>query len=192
VPNPVPGRGTSCARAALRGAGAPGAMVQIAGLTLRRLLDTVEGTLRRGAIGRMGVPARAYAADAAGRVTVFAFPVPADDAGRAALAAILDAELAKRRAVMCVLALESWMVVGGRDADAPPPKGSLAAHPDRRECVLLDGRVLGAGTGRGEVRVLEVLRRGRRIAALRRLEAAAAQNDAAGTAPETTTAPSSR
>jgi hypothetical protein len=166
-------------------------MVQIAGLTLAGLLDRVEDTLRLTAIGRMSVPARAYAADAAGRVTVFAFPVPADDVGRAALGAILDAELAERGAVLCVLALESWMVVEGWDgAVAPPtgpPAGPLAAHPDRRECVLLDGRVLGAGAGRGEVRVLEVFRRGRKIAALRRLEGAAAA------APESTAvAPSSR
>jgi hypothetical protein len=148
-------------------------MVQIAGITLRRLLDTVEATLRRAAVGRMSVPARAYAADAAGRVTVFAFPVPADDAGRTARGAILDAELAERGAVLCVLALESWAVVGRPGTDgvgaAAPPPGPLAEHPDRCECVLLDGRVLGAGAGRSEIRVLEVLRRGRKIAALRRL-----------------------
>jgi hypothetical protein len=147
-------------------------MVRIVGLTLAGLLDRVEDTLRRTVIGRMGAPARAYAADAAGTIAVFVFPVPADDVGRAALGAILDAELAERGAVLCVLALESWAVVGRPEADgagAAAPPGPLADHPDRRECVLLDDRVLGAGAGRGEVRVLEVLRRGRRIAALRRL-----------------------
>jgi hypothetical protein len=169
-------------------------MVQIVGLTLTGLLDRVEDTLRRTAVGRMSVPARAYAADAAGRVTVFGFPVPADDAGRAALGAILDAELAKRRAVMCVLALESWAVVGRPETDgagAAPPPGPLAEHPDRRECVLLEGWRIGSDAanraGQREVRVLEVLRRGRKIAALRRLEGAAAA------APEpTAAAPSSR
>jgi hypothetical protein len=143
-------------------------MVRKVGLTLAGLLDRVEDTVRRTAVGRMGVPARAYAADAAdaaGTITVFGFPVPADDAGRAALGAILDAELAKRRAIMCVLALESWAVVGRPETDgagaAAPPPGPLAEYPDRRECILLDGRALGAGAGRGEVRVLEVLRRAR-------------------------------
>jgi hypothetical protein len=147
-------------------------MTRIVGLTLAGLLDRLEDTLRRAAVGRTSVPARTYAADAAGTITVFGFLVPADDGGRAALGAILDAELAKRRAVMCVLALESWAVVARPEADgagAAAPPGPLADHPDRRECVLLGERVLGAGAGRGEVRVLEVLRRGRRIAALRRL-----------------------
>jgi hypothetical protein len=109
-------------------------MVQIAGLTVAGLLDRVEDTLRRTAIGRMSVPARAYAADAAGRVTVFAFPVPADDAGRQALGAILDAELAKRRAVLCVLTLESWAVVGrpGTDgAGAAAPLARISHHRPR-------------------------------------------------------------
>jgi hypothetical protein len=65
----------------------PGATVRTADLTSTGLLDRVEATLRRAAVGRMGAPARACAADAAGTITVFGFPVPADDAGRATLAA---------------------------------------------------------------------------------------------------------
>jgi hypothetical protein len=95
------------------------------------LLDRAEDTLRRAAVGRMGVPARACAADAAGTITVFGFPVPADDAGRAALAAILDAGLAKRRAVLCVPAPEGRMVVGSQDGAAAPcgrsPSGGRAS-----------------------------------------------------------------
>jgi hypothetical protein len=130
-------------------------MVRIPDLTLSGLFDRVEDVLGRTAVGRTSVAPRAWAADAAGTITVFGFPAPADDADGEALGAILAAEMRRRGAVMCVVALEGW-----------------AADPERHECVALEGMALGGEDGPGplrEVRVLEILRRGRKIAGLRRL-----------------------
>jgi len=153
-------------------------MIQIPGLTLERLLDHVEGLARRRAAGRTSIEARAYAADAAGRVSVFGFPVPADDAGRHALGLLLQQEMGRRKAVMSVLALEAT-VRGGGPRDAPV------------DCLVLEGQQI-APVPRSAVRLLAIERagRGRRISGLRLLPApsqgpGAGPGAAPGTAPGT-------
>lgn len=149
-------------------------MVRIDDLTLAGLLDRVEDLIRRTAPGRLSVPARAYAADAEGRVTVFGFPVPSEEEGLTQLSAILQAELERRQAVMCVVALEGWAVAGR--AEGSVSAGELSEHPDRREVVRLEGFELGPGFSprHQDVRLLEIVRRGRKIATLRRLGASPA------------------
>lgn len=141
-------------------------MIQSPGLTLEQLLDRAERLARRRLVGRAAAEARAYAADAEGRVTVFGFPVPADDAGRQALAALLRAEMERRRAVMSVLALEARVRAGGGDAIA---------------CLVLEGQQLHP-VARTEVRLLAIERaaRGRRITGLRRLPGPQADAPGAG------------
>ena len=86
-----------------------------------------------------------------GVVTVLAFPLPHDDAGREALGAILELEMANRGAVMVVLALPSRAT--------PMTRGEMAEGA--QEVLLLDGRALaGAPGGAGHAtRVLAVERR---------------------------------
>jgi hypothetical protein len=140
-------------------------MAEDRALTLPALMDRVEARLRRMAPGRSAVPARAYAADAEGAATTFGFPVPADEAGREAVSAILDLELRKRGATVCVLALERW--AQQLLAEAGAPRGLVEEASEPRECVVLTGFSL-AGARRREVRVLEVRRRGGRIEGVRR------------------------
>ena len=159
-------------------------MAEDRGLTLPALLDRVEARLRRMAPGRSAIPARAYAADEHGAVTTFGFPVPADEAGREALSAILDLELRKRGATVCVIALERWAQELPAEADAP--QELVEEAPERQECVVLTGFSL-AGARRREVRVLEVRRRGGRIEGVRRWagrghEASSRQDAAVGAA----------
>jgi hypothetical protein len=128
-------------------------MIRIPKLTFAALLDHVEAHLLRWARGRASLPPRAYAADAQGVVTVLAFPMPADEAGRAALGAILEGEMQQREAVMVVLALPSWASPAG----AGQPVN--AAVP--QEVVLLDGRALPGAPGGADraTRILAVERR---------------------------------
>ena len=88
--------------------------------------------------------------------------MPADEAGREAVSAILDLELRKRGASVCVIALERWGWELPAEADARQELVEEAA--ERQECVVLTGFSL-AGARRREVRVLEVRRRGGRIGA---------------------------
>ncbi|MDO9714124.1 hypothetical protein [Paracraurococcus lichenis] len=136
-------------------------MPRIEDVTLARLLDYIEGHLHRWLPGRDAMPGRAYAADAAGEVTSLAFPVPDDEAGRQALAAILQSEMTKRGAVLSVLAIEASLSLPG------------AEGRDRLDCVVLEGEQIRP-VRRTEVRLLAIERQGRRIAALRRLETPAA------------------
>jgi hypothetical protein len=128
-------------------------MIRLSNITFPALLDHVEAHLVRWARGRERLPTRAYAADAAGVVTVLAFPLPADDASREALGAILELEMQRRAAVMVVLVLPSR---------ASPMATSDSADEERpREVLLLDGRALpsapgGAGSA---TRILSVERR---------------------------------
>lgn len=147
-------------------------MIQSPGLTLEQLLDHAEGLARRRLVGRRAVEARAYAADAGGRVTVFGFPVPSDEAGRQALAMLLRTEMERRQAVMSVLALEATVRIGGGDAIA---------------CLVLEGQQIRP-VARTGLRLLAIERaaRGRKITGLRRLsgpEAAAAAQGAERPAP---------
>jgi hypothetical protein len=126
-------------------------MIRIPNLTFAALFDHVQTHLQRWAQGRASLAPRAYAADADGVVTVLAFPLPHDDAGREALGAILELEMTNREAVMVVLALPSWatpMTHGGMEEGA-------------QEVLLLEGRALaGAPGGAGHAtRVLAVERR---------------------------------
>lgn len=126
-------------------------MIRIRNLTFTAFLDHVEAHLQRWARGRASLEPRAYAADAAGVVTVLAFPLPPDDAGREALGAILELEMQQREAVMVVLALPSR-------ATAMSPDDSTEKA---QEALLLDGRALPAapgGAGRA-TRLLTVERR---------------------------------
>jgi hypothetical protein len=128
-------------------------MIRLSNITFSALLDHVEAHLVRWARGRERLPTRAYAADATGVVTVLAFPLPADDASREALRAILELEMQRRAAVMVVLALPS---------QASPMAIDHSADEERpREVLLLDGRALpnapgGAGSA---TRILSVERR---------------------------------
>jgi hypothetical protein len=150
-------------------------MAEARALTLPALLDRAEALLRRTAPGRPAVPARAYAADEHGTVTTFGFPVPADEAGREALSAILDLELRKRGATVCVIALERWAKELPAEADARQELVEEAA--ERQECVVLTGFSL-AGARRREVRVLEVRRRGGRIEGVRRWAGGSGRDEA--------------
>jgi hypothetical protein len=128
-------------------------MIRIPNLTLAALLDHVETHLLRWARGRASLPPRAYAADIEGVVTVLGFPVPADDAGREALGAILEMEMQRREAVMVVLALPSWAsLVAG---DQP------VTEAGSQEVLLLDGRALQGAPGgaAGTTRILAIERR---------------------------------
>jgi hypothetical protein len=126
-------------------------MIRIPNLTFAALLDHVQAHLQRWARGRSSLAPRAYAADAAGVVTVLAFPLPHDDAGREALGAILELEMANRTAVMVVLALPSRAT--------PMIHGEVAE--EAQEVLVLDGRALpGAPGGAGHAtRILTVERR---------------------------------
>src|SRR3954453_9110092 len=104
-------------------------MIRIPNLTFVALLDQVEAHLQRWARGRANLAPRAYAADVAGIVTVLAFPIPHDDAGRPSLGAILDLEMEKRPAIRVGLALPSRAT--------PITRGELAEGT--REVLLLDG-----------------------------------------------------
>jgi hypothetical protein len=126
-------------------------MIRIPNLTFMALFDHVQTHLQRWARGRANLAPRAYAADVAGVVTVLAFPLPHDDAGREALGAVLELEMETREAVMVVLALPSRAT--------PMTRGELAEGT--QEVLLLDGRALsGAPGGAGHAtRVLAVERR---------------------------------
>ncbi|TDH59573.1 hypothetical protein E2C06_26680 [Dankookia rubra] len=126
-------------------------MIRIPNLTFLALLDRVQAHLQRWARGRASLAPRAYAADASGVVSVLAFPLPHDDAGREALGAILELEMQNREAVMVVLALPSQAT--------PMTYGELAEGA--QEVLLLDGRALaGAPGGAGHAtRILAVERR---------------------------------
>ncbi len=126
-------------------------MIRIPNLTFAALFDHVQTHLQRWARGRTTLVPRAYAADVAGAVTVLAFPLPHDDAGREALGAILELEMANRGAIMVVLALPSRAT--------PMTRGELAEGA--QEVLLLDGRALaGAPGGAGHAtRILTVERR---------------------------------
>jgi hypothetical protein len=128
-------------------------MIRLSNITITGFLDHVEAHLVRWAHGRERLPPRAYAADAAGVVTVLAFPLPADDASREALGAILELEMQRRAAVMVVVALPSR---------ASPMATSQTGDDERpREVLLLDGRALPnapGGTG-SATRILAVERR---------------------------------
>jgi hypothetical protein len=97
-------------------------------------------------------------------VTTFGFPVPRDEAGREAVSAILDLELRKRGATVCVIALERWAQELLAETDAQREQLEEASEP--RECVVLTGFSL-AGARRREVRVLGIRRRGGRIEGVR-------------------------
>jgi hypothetical protein len=140
-------------------------MIRLSNLTFAGLLDHVEAHLLRWARGRETLPPRAYAADAAGVVTVLAFPLPSDDAGREALGAILELEMQRRAAVMVVVALPSW-------ASPATTQPTPAAEGQSQEVLLLDGRVLSGAPGgaRRATRILAIERRaGGRIARLTRI-----------------------
>jgi hypothetical protein len=126
-------------------------MIRIPKLTFAALLDQVQAHLQRWARGRANLEPRAYAADAAGVVTVLAFPLPHDDAGREALGAVLELEMQKRAAIMVVLALPSQAT--------PVTRGEMAETP--QEVFLLDGRALANAPGgaKQDTRVLAVERR---------------------------------
>jgi hypothetical protein len=128
-------------------------MIRIPNLTFAALLDHVEAHLQRWARGRASLPPRAYAADAGGVVTVLAFPMPADDAGREALGAILEVEMQRREAVMVVLALPSWA------SPAVAEQSITEAAP--QEVLLLDGRALPSAPGGADraTRILSIERR---------------------------------
>ena len=81
------------------------------------------------------------------------------------MSAILDLELRKRGATVCVIALERWVQKLPAGADAP--RELVEEVPERQECVVLTGFSL-AGARRREVRVLEVRMRGGRIEGVRR------------------------
>ena len=118
---------------------------------LDRLIDRAERALREAALGRDLFPSCAWVMGGDGATTAISFPVPDDDAGRDALAAVLAVHLDRLGARMWVLALPTRRRIGGRP----------------RECALLDGHALG---GEGPVRrsrLLRVERRRGAIAALR-------------------------
>jgi hypothetical protein len=127
-------------------------MIRISTPTLAAVLEHVETHIQRWAQGRANLAPRVYAVDADGVVTVLAFPLPSDDAGRAALGATLEAEMQRRNAVTMVLAMPSRARPiadrGGDDATA-------------REVLILEGRSLaGAPGGMGQAtRILAVERR---------------------------------
>jgi hypothetical protein len=114
---------------------------------LDRLIDRAEGALREAAVGREALPSCAYLLDGDGEVEALAFPVPDDDAGRDALAAVLAMHLDRVGARMWVLALPTRRRVGGRSC----------------EFALLDGHALG---GEGPVRRSRLLRVERRRGAI--------------------------
>ena len=126
-------------------------MIRIPNLTFAALLDQVQAHLQRWARGRANLEPRAYAADATGVVSVLAFPLPHDDAGREALGAVLELEMQKRAAVMVVLALPSRATSMTR--------GEMAEGA--QEVLLLDGRALAGAPGGAKqaTRVLAVERR---------------------------------
>lgn len=126
-------------------------MIRIPNLTFAALLDQVQAHLQRWARGRANLEPRAYAADAAGIVSVLAFPLPHDDAGREALGAVLELEMQKRAAVMVVLALPSRVT--------PTTRGEQAERG--QEVLLLDGRALpnAPGGAKQATRILAVERR---------------------------------
>jgi hypothetical protein len=150
-------------------------MAEDRALTLPALMDRVEARLRRTAPGRSAVLPRAYAADEHGAVTTFGFPVPADEAGRAAVSAILDFELRKRGATVCVIALERWAQEPLAEADAP--REAVEEAPDWQECVVLTGSS-PADARRRAVRVLEVRRRGGIIEGVRRWASRSSRDEA--------------
>ncbi|MFC7477999.1 hypothetical protein ACFQS7_26875 [Dankookia sp. GCM10030260] len=125
-------------------------MIRIPNLTFAAFLNHVQAHLQRWAWGRANLAPRAYAADAAGVVTVLAFPLPHDDAGREALGAILELEMKSREAVMVVLALPSLAT--------PTIHGELAEGT--QEVLLLDGRALaGAPGGAGHATLILTVER---------------------------------
>lgn len=142
-------------------------MVRISGLTLSGLLDRVEDHLRRTTPGRISIAPRGFVADAAGSLSVFALPASPDGGGgREALGAALDAELRRREAAICVLVFERWIIPGPEGTI--PAEGTLAEHPDRRECIVLEGLEVAGNSRPSELRLLEIVRRGRKIVSLRR------------------------
>jgi hypothetical protein len=126
-------------------------MIRIPNLTFAALLDHVQAHMQRWARGRSSLAPRAYVADAAGVVSVLAFPLPHDDAGREALGAILELEMEKRAAVMVVLALPSRAT--------PITRGEVPVGA--QEVLLLDGRALASAPGGAghATRILAVERR---------------------------------
>src|SRR5690349_13046250 len=92
----APARAAACGSRALRTRPGQAGMIRIRNLTFAALLDHVQTHLQRWAQGRVHLEPRAYAADAEGVVTVLAFPLPPDDAGREALGAILELEMQQR------------------------------------------------------------------------------------------------
>ena len=122
----------------------------MAASTLVRLIDHAERALREAAVGRELLPSCAYIVDGGGGVLALALPVPDDDGGRDALAALLAVQLSRIGGRMWVLALPTRRRIGGRS----------------RECALLDGQALGRGGLVRRSRLLRVERHRGTIAGL--------------------------
>jgi hypothetical protein len=122
----------------------------VAASDLDRLMDRAECALRAAALGRDLFPSCAWVMGGDGAMTAISFPVPDDDAGRDALAAVLAVHLDRLGARMWVLALPTRRRIGGRS----------------RECALLDGHALGGKRPVRRSRLLRVARREGAIAGL--------------------------